>query len=65
MEILNSKKLKNLMILRCTNISQLAKSANVQDKIISKFLKADSNIRLSTLGKICRALNCSPNELLN
>ena len=64
MEVLNSQKLKNLMIFKCMSISQLAKAANVQETIIAKFLKADSKIRLSTLGKICAALNCDGEELI-
>ena len=64
MEVLNSQKLKNLMIFKCMSISQLAKLANVQETIIAKFLKSDAKIRLSTLGKICKALDIQPTAIL-
>lgn len=64
MEVISSQKLKKAMIRRCIGVSALAKTANVQIKIISRFLKSDSNIRLSTLGKIADALNCNGEELI-
>ena len=64
METISSQKLKNVMIRKCIGVSALAKAANVQTKIISRFLKADSSIRLSTLGKIADALNVDGEELV-
>lgn len=64
MEIISCEKLKNAMIRKAIGVSALAKMAQVQTKIISKFLKTDSNIRLSTLGKISAALNCDGNDLI-
>ena len=65
METISSQKLKNAMIRNCIGVSALAKVANVQTKIISRFLKSDSSsVRLSTLGKICKALGVQPAEIL-
>lgn len=64
MEVISSQKLKNAMIRKAMGVSALAKLAKVQTKIISKFLKTNSNIRLSTLGKISAALNCDGEELI-
>ena len=65
METISSQKLKSAMIRNCIGVSALAKAANVQTKIISRFLKSDSSsVRLSTLGKICAALNCDGEELI-
>lgn len=64
MEIISSQKLKKAMIHRCIGVSALAKAANVQIKIISRFLKSDSSIRLSTLGKIAAVLDMDGEELI-
>lgn len=64
MEIISSQKLKKAMIRRCIGVSALAKAANVQIKIISRFLKSDSSIRLSTLGKIAAVLDMDGEELI-
>ena len=64
MEVISREKLKKAMIRKCIGVSALAKAANVQNKIISHFLKDDSKIRLSTLGKICKALDVQPAEIL-
>ena len=64
MEIIDSQKLKFAMIHNSIGVNPLARMANIQAKIISKFLKSNSRIRLSTLGKLSRALNISANDLI-
>lgn len=64
METISSQKLKNAMIRKCIGVSALARAAKVQTKIISRFLKVDSSIRLSTLGKISAALDVDGEELI-
>lgn len=64
LEKLSKNKLKVAMVTACIGTSKLAQLAEVQPATISKFLKADSPIRLPTLGKISRALNVSPQDLI-
>ena len=64
MEKISKIKLRDAMIAACVGVSQLARMANVKAHTIIKFLKNDSKIRLSTLGKISRALNISPEDLI-
>lgn len=64
MEKLSKTKLKAAMIAACVGVNQLAKKADVQPATVSKFLKADSPIRLPTLGKISKALGVSAQDLI-
>ena len=64
LEKLSKTKLKAAMITACVGVNQLAEKAEVQPATISKFLKADSPIRLPTLGKISKALGISPDDLI-
>ena len=57
MERLFGESLKAAMITNCLGVEELARLANVKPYLISKWLGADvSRVRLSTLGRISRAL---------
>ena len=64
MEKISKIKLRDAMIAACVGVNQLARMANVNVHTIIKFLKSNSKIRLSTLGKLSRALNISPEDLI-
>ena len=64
MEKISRIKLRDAMINACIGTRKLAQLAEVQPATISKFLKADSPIRLSTLGKISKALGVNANDLI-
>lgn len=64
MEKLSSEKLKAAMIKACIGTLELAQAASVQPATVSKFLKGDSHARLTTVAKICRALQIEPAELI-
>ena len=64
MEKISKIKLRDAMFAACVGVIQLAQMANIRPATVTKFLKNDSRIRLSTLGKISRALNISPEDLI-
>lgn len=64
MEKISKQKLKTAMISACIGTLGLAQAANIQPATISKFLKNDSQARLPTVSKICRALGVQPAEIL-
>ena len=57
------KKLWKLLIDRDMKKKDLQKSAGISNYVISK-MKRNENITVETLGKICKALNCTPNDIL-
>lgn len=61
---MSKSKLKAAMIAACVGVNQLAQRAEIQPATVSKFLKADSPIRLPTLGKISKALGVSAQDLI-
>lgn len=57
MERIFGSKLKSVMIQKCCGVEELAKLSGVKSYRISQLLSANvSPVRLSTLGKISRAL---------
>ena len=41
----------------------LEKTAGISNYVISKMTK-NKNITVETVGKICKALNCTPNDIM-
>lgn len=66
MESMSVKKLKAAMIQRNYNISELARRSEIQANLISRWLKREKvSVLYSTIGKLCKALNVSPESLLS
>ena len=57
------KKLWKLLIDRDMKKKDLQKSAGISNYVISKMTR-NENITVETVGKICKALNCTPNDML-
>lgn len=57
------KKLWKLLIDRDMKKKGLEKAAGIGNYVISKITR-NENITVETVGKICKALNCTPNDML-
>ena len=57
------KKLWKLLIDRDMKKKDLEKAAGISNYVISKMTR-NENITVETVGKICQALNCTPNDML-
>ena len=57
------KKLRKLLIDRDMKKKDLEKAAGISNYVISKMTK-NKNITVETVGKICKALNCTPNDIM-
>lgn len=57
------KKLQHLLIERDVTHAQLMRDANISANIISK-VKNGQYIALDKVESICKALNCTPNDIL-
>lgn len=65
METISIKALKATMISAGVGVSELSKRAEIQQALISKWLKREKvSVRLPTLGKISKALGVSPQDLI-
>ena len=56
------KKLWKLLIDRDVK-KDLEKAAGISNYVISKMTR-NENITVETVGKICKALNCTPNDMM-
>lgn len=57
------KKLQHLMIEKDISNAQLMKEANISANIIAK-IKTGKYMALDKVESICKALNCTPNDIL-
>ena len=57
------KKLWKLLIERDMKKKDLEKTAGISNYVISKMVR-NENITVETVGKICKALNCTPNDIM-
>lgn len=57
------KKLQHLMIEKDISNAQLMKEANISANIITK-IKTGKYMALDKVESICKALNCTPNDIL-
>ncbi len=57
------KKLQHLMIEKDVTNSDLMKRANISANIISK-IKNGQYIALDKVESICKAMNCTPNDIM-
>lgn len=57
------KKLWNLLIDKDMKKKGLEKAAGISNYVISKMTR-NENITVETVGKICKVLNCTPNDML-
>ena len=57
------KKLQHMLIERDIPNSQLMREAHISANIISK-IKSGQYIALDKVESICKALNCTPNDIL-
>ena len=64
MNIVDSRAVRNAMLIRCVGVAELAQMAGLQPSIISKILRRDSPCRLPTISKLCKALQIEPAEIL-
>ena len=55
------KKLWKLLIDRDMKKKDLEKAAGISNYVISKMTR---NENVETVGKICKALNCTPNDIM-
>lgn len=57
------KKLWKLLIDKDMKNKDLEEAAGISNYVISK-MKRGENITVDTVGKICRALECTPNDIM-
>ena len=57
------KKLWKLLIDRDMKKKDLEKAAGISNYVISKMTR-NENVTVETVGKICKALNCTPNDVM-
>ena len=57
------KKLWKLLIDKDMKNKDLEQAAGISNYVISK-MKRGENITVDTVGKICRALDCTPNDIM-
>ena len=57
------KRLWKLLIDRDMKKKDLEKAAGISYYVISKMTR-NENITVETVGKICKALNCTPNDMM-
>ena len=57
------KKLWKLLIDRDMKKKDLEKAAGISNYVISKMNKGE-NITVDIVGRICNALNCTPNDIM-
>ena len=57
------KKLWKLLIDMDMKKKDLEKSAGISNYVVSKMTR-NENITVETVGKICKALNCTPNDMM-
>ena len=57
------KKLRQLPIDRDIKKKDLERAAVISSRVISK-MTGNENIAVEAVGKICKALNCTPNDLM-
>lgn len=60
----NYSKLLHILIDKNITTAQLAEKAGVSANIISR-IKKNEYVSLETIELICKALKCSPNDILN
>lgn len=61
---LSAKKLRDLMVERDLNQQDLALHSKISDTSISRLIKRDQPVRLTTLGRLARVLGVKYTELL-
>lgn len=59
----NYKKLWGLLIDRDMKKKDLEKAAGISNYVIPK-MNRNENITVETVGKICKALSCTPNDIM-
>lgn len=57
------KKLRQLPIDRDIKKKDLERAAVISSRVISK-MTGNENIAVEAVGKICKALNCTPNDMM-
>lgn len=57
------KKLWKLLIDRDMKKKDLEKAAGISNYVVSKMNRGE-NITVDVVGKICRALDCTPNDIM-
>ena len=57
------KKLRKLLIDRDMKKKALGKAAGISNYVISK-MTGNENITVEAVEKICKALNCTPNDIM-
>ena len=57
------KKLWKMLIDRDMKKKDLEKAAGTSNYVVSKMTR-NENITVETVGKICKALNCTPNDMM-
>lgn len=58
------KKLWKLLIDRDMKKKDLEKAAGIISNYVISKMTRNENITVETVGKICKALNCTPNDML-
>lgn len=61
---LNGEKVRILMIERCTNVKRLARAAHIGESTMHQALNNTRNSNYRTIGKIARALQVNPVEII-
>lgn len=66
MECIRVKNLKNAMLAANVGVCELAKLANLQQCLVSRWLKKEKiSVRLPTLAKLSRALGVNADNLIS
>lgn len=60
----DKQKAQELLIMKCWTIGDLVTNSGVSRSTISLFLNGKKNPQPATIGKICKALECKPSDIL-
>lgn len=61
---LSKEKYNDLLLLRSINNAEVAKAAGIMPSTLSRALNGKSTPKPATIGKIAKALNCAPADIL-
>ena len=64
MLVIDSEKVRNIMLERQLGVNEVADAAKLQTTTISHMSRFDKNVTIKTVGKLAKALNIEPKEII-
>lgn len=61
----NINAIKLAMVAKCYNVPQLAKVAGVKPLTVIKMLRGEGTPRMATMGKVAKALDVEPAQIVS